>query len=126
MVKCLSLPRSPLTSGGVVTGPLVRNGIGGGGGGGGAATGVCCFGGEACLTTGAGGGKGKSCAAGSGVAICECGLLDRDWLDWRTTWAGMPFGGDIVASGGGGGGGRLSRPKDTLRPLKHLYVSNSQ
>lgn len=31
--------------------------------------------------------------------------------------AGMPLGGDMVASGGGGGGGRLSRPADMLLPL---------
>lgn len=111
------IPRSPLTSGGVVAGPFVRKGIGGGGGGGGAATGVCCFGGEDCFTTGTWGANGSSWATGSGVAMWECGLLDRDWLDCRTTWAGIPFGGDIVASGGGGGGGRLSRPDEILRLL---------
>lgn len=115
---------SPFINGGglMFVGPLVSDmGMGGGGGnggGGGALTGDVDLGGVG-LGTGGGGGKSLLIDTGSGVAWCDCGLLERVVLSFRVSiWRGKaPFGGDMTASGGGGGGGSVSRPVDMLRPL---------
>lgn len=79
---------SPLINGagGGLTGvgPLgmATGGGGGSGGGGGALMGDVDFGGDA---FGTGGGGGRSLLGGSGVAMWECGLLDRDPLSFRTS-----------------------------------------
>lgn len=71
----------PLAMLGTAIGAVVvltaTGGGGGNGGGGGAFVGDSCFGGDA---LGTGGGGGSSDIAGSGVAVCECGLLDREPL----------------------------------------------